>query len=67
MRQAPARWTVCLPHYCIYAYACAVKPPRRATLPAYQCLRYAPLERRPAPGLSPYALALLLRLRRGSP
>jgi hypothetical protein len=63
MRAMAARWTVCLPRYCIYAYACPVRPPRRATLPARQCLRFAPEGQRPAPGLSPYALALLERLR----
>ncbi|MBI4337873.1 MAG: hypothetical protein HY683_08625 [Chloroflexi bacterium] len=64
MDRSATRWTVCMPRYCIYAHACPYGALRQRSLEASRCFRFAHPERRPAPGLSPHALAVLERLRR---
>ena len=54
---------LCYPSYCIYAYACSIKPTSRGYVLVRKCLRYRPKEERPWPRLSRFALKLLLNMR----
>ncbi|MBI4234327.1 MAG: hypothetical protein HY686_07800 [Chloroflexi bacterium] len=66
-RSGVIRWTLCIPRYCLYAHACPAKALRQRAMERSKCLRFAPEERRPEPGLSPFALAVLERLNRQKP
>jgi hypothetical protein len=57
--------TLCLPSYCVYAYACETKPPSRGKVLTHKCIRYRPREERPWPKLSDFAMELLLEMRAG--
>ncbi|MCL4369709.1 MAG: hypothetical protein M1380_02215 [Chloroflexi bacterium] len=54
----------CYPSYCMYAYACTVKPTSRGKVLERKCLRYRPKEERPWPRLSQFAMKLLMAIRR---
>ena len=55
--------TRCLPHYCMYAYACETQSGHIRYVPQRQCFRYRPSEERPPTQLSAIALEALEGLR----
>lgn len=57
-------WSLCMPRYCVFSYACPVKAMRQGPIETYRCLRYLPADRQPPAALSPFAVELLERLRR---